>query len=79
MPTSLRKECADNPLLVIEDHRKSPPAKADLMQVMLTGRDKETGLGLSDEAVGSNVRTYLYSSEVTLTLCSVLLSLSLVS
>ena len=28
------------------------------MQAMLTGRDKETGLGLPDDSVGSNVRIH---------------------
>ncbi|TFK90994.1 bifunctional P-450/NADPH-P450 reductase [Polyporus arcularius HHB13444] len=35
---------------ILEDHRAHPPAKNDLVQVMLTGRDKETGLGLSPNA-----------------------------
>ena len=41
---------------VLQDHKSSPPEKTDLVQVMLTGRDKETGLGLSDENIKYNVR-----------------------
>ena len=43
-------------LSVVADHRVHPPEKPDLVQVMLTGRDKETGLGLTDESVKNNVR-----------------------
>ncbi len=41
---------------VLRDHRSKPPEKGDLVQVMLTGRDKETGLGLSDQNIKYNVR-----------------------
>ena len=41
---------------VLQDHKSNPPEKSDLVQVMLTGRDKETGLGLSDENIKYNVR-----------------------
>ena len=40
---------------VLQDHKSNPPEKSDLVQVMLTGRDKETGLGLSDENIKYNV------------------------
>ena len=42
---------------VIDDHRKNPPEKTDLMQAMLTGRDKETGMTLTDDVVRYNVRS----------------------
>ena len=42
-------------LSVVADHKVHPPEKPDLVQVMLTGRDKETGLGLTDESVKNNV------------------------
>ena len=40
---------------VLEDHKARPPATRDLVQVMLTGRDKETGMGLSDDNIKKNV------------------------
>ena len=40
---------------VLEEHRAHPLAKPDLVQVMLTGRDKETGQGLSDANIKQNV------------------------
>ena len=44
------------PLKVLQDHRLNPPEKSDLVQAMLTGRDKETGLCLSDQNIKYNVR-----------------------
>ena len=41
---------------VLQDHRTNPPEKPDLVQVMLEGRDKETGLGMTDENIKNNVR-----------------------
>ena len=46
----------DLPRKVLQDHKSNPPEKTDLVQVMLTGRDKETGLGLSDQNIKYNVR-----------------------
>ncbi|KAI0693861.1 bifunctional P-450/NADPH-P450 reductase [Cerioporus squamosus] len=50
---------------ILEDHRAHPPAKSDLVQVMLTGRDKETGLGLSDENIKQNLLTFLIAGHET--------------
>ena len=44
---------------VLQDHRASPPEKPDLVQIMLTGRDTETGLGMSDQSIKGNVRKTL--------------------
>ena len=41
---------------VLEDHRNHPPKKPDLVSIMMNGRDKETGKGLSDDNVKRNVR-----------------------
>ena len=41
---------------VLQDHKANPPEKSDLVQVMLTARDKETGLGLPEQNVKYNVR-----------------------
>ncbi|RPD57416.1 bifunctional P-450/NADPH-P450 reductase [Lentinus tigrinus ALCF2SS1-7] len=50
---------------ILEDHRANPPAKPDLVQVMLTGRDKETGLGLSDASIKHNLLTFLIAGHET--------------
>ncbi|KAH9932778.1 fatty acid hydroxylase [Epithele typhae] len=44
---------------IVEDHRKNPPTKPDLMQTMLTGVDKETGKRLEEEQVKVNCLTFL--------------------
>ena len=44
---------------VLQDHKTNPPEKPDLVQVMLTGRDKETGVGLSDQSIKNNVRNQI--------------------
>lgn len=41
---------------VVADRKKHPNEKKDLLDVMLNGRDKETGEGLSDENIAHNVR-----------------------
>jgi cytochrome P450/NADPH-cytochrome P450 reductase len=41
---------------VISDRKKHPSDKKDLLDVMLNGRDKETGEGLSEENIAFNVR-----------------------
>ena len=43
---------------VLQDHKANPPEKDDLVQVMLNGRDKETGLGLPEDNIRNNVRFY---------------------
>ncbi|KAI0754463.1 bifunctional P-450/NADPH-P450 reductase [Daedaleopsis nitida] len=50
---------------ILQDHRANPPEKNDLVQVMLTGRDKETGLGLSDENIKNNLLTFLVAGHET--------------
>ncbi|KAI0770681.1 fatty acid hydroxylase [Fomes fomentarius] len=50
---------------ILEDHRANPPEKEDLVQVMLTGRDKETGLGLSDDIIKKNLLTFLIAGHET--------------
>ncbi|KAI0770686.1 fatty acid hydroxylase [Fomes fomentarius] len=47
---------------IIQDHRSNPPEKEDLVTVMLNGRDKETGLGLSDENIKYNFDTFIVTS-----------------
>ncbi|KAI0694744.1 fatty acid hydroxylase [Earliella scabrosa] len=50
---------------ILQDHRANPPEKPDVVQVMLTGRDKETGAGLSDENIKSNLLTFLIAGHET--------------
>ncbi|RPD56624.1 cytochrome P450 [Lentinus tigrinus ALCF2SS1-7] len=50
---------------ILEEHRAHPPAKPDLVQVMLTGRDKETGLGLTDTNIKQNLLTFLIAGHET--------------
>ncbi|KAH9891895.1 bifunctional P-450/NADPH-P450 reductase [Cubamyces lactineus] len=50
---------------IIEDHRVNPPEKPDVLSVMLNGRDKETGLGLSDENIKNNLLTFLIAGHET--------------
>jgi cytochrome P450 len=38
-------------LLVISDRKKSGATRGDLLDLMLHGKDPETGKGLSDEAI----------------------------
>lgn len=40
---------------VLENRKNNPTDKNDLLNVMLTGKDKETGLGLSDDNIKRNV------------------------
>lgn len=42
-------------LTVLKDRRAHPTEKKDLLNVMLSGRDKETGLTLSEESIKKNV------------------------
>ncbi|KAI0694739.1 bifunctional P-450/NADPH-P450 reductase [Earliella scabrosa] len=50
---------------ILQDHRTHPPEKEDLVSVMLNGRDKETGLGLSDENIKYNLLTFLIAGHET--------------
>ncbi|KAM5540807.1 hypothetical protein V8D89_005451 [Ganoderma adspersum] len=50
---------------ILQDHRTSPPEKPDLVQVMLTGRDTETGLGMSDQSIKQNLLTFLIAGMLT--------------
>lgn len=42
-------------ILVLEDRRAHPIEKKDLLNVMLNGRDKETGLSLPEQNIKQNV------------------------
>ncbi|KAM5540828.1 hypothetical protein V8D89_005472 [Ganoderma adspersum] len=50
---------------ILQDHRTSPPEKPDLVQVMLTGRDTETGLGMTDQSIKQNLLTFLIAGMLT--------------
>ncbi|KAM5540781.1 hypothetical protein V8D89_005425 [Ganoderma adspersum] len=50
---------------ILEDHKSNPPEKSDLVQVMLTGRDKETGLCLPDQNIKYNLLTFLIAGHET--------------
>ena len=41
--------------LVLEERKAHPTDKKDLLTLMLTGKDKETGLGLSEDNIKRNV------------------------
>lgn len=51
---------------VLENRKANPTDKNDLLHVMLTGRDKETGLGLSDDNIKKNVSDHqlMYSAVI---------------
>ena len=40
---------------VLEDRKVHPVEKKDILSMMLEGRDKETGLGMSEENIKYNV------------------------
>ncbi|KAI0754469.1 fatty acid hydroxylase [Daedaleopsis nitida] len=50
---------------ILNDHRNNHSEKQDLVDVMLTGRDKETGLGLSEENIKCNLLTFLIAGHET--------------
>ncbi|KAI0642932.1 bifunctional P-450/NADPH-P450 reductase [Trametes meyenii] len=50
---------------ILDDHRAHPPEKQDILSVMLNGRDKETGLGLSDDNIKRNLLTFLIAGHET--------------
>ncbi|KAM5535289.1 hypothetical protein V8D89_011043 [Ganoderma adspersum] len=50
---------------ILQDHRDNPPEKPDLVQIMLTARDKQTGLGMSDQNIKYNLLTFLIAGHET--------------
>ncbi|TBU21982.1 fatty acid hydroxylase [Dichomitus squalens] len=50
---------------ILQDHKANPPEKGDLVQVMLTARDKETGLGLPEQNIKNNLITFLIAGHET--------------
>ncbi|CDO72208.1 hypothetical protein BN946_scf184970.g60 [Trametes cinnabarina] len=50
---------------ILDDHRANPPEKPDILSTMINGRDKETGLGLSDENIKHNLLTFLIAGHET--------------
>ncbi|KAI0354817.1 fatty acid hydroxylase [Trametes cingulata] len=50
---------------ILEDRRANPPEKQDILTVMMNGRDKETGLGLSDDNIKHNLLTFLIAGHET--------------
>ncbi|KAI0629781.1 fatty acid hydroxylase [Trametes polyzona] len=50
---------------ILEDHRASPPEKPDILSIMMNGKDKETGLGLSDANIKYNLLTFLIAGHET--------------
>ncbi|KAJ2999753.1 hypothetical protein NUW54_g6889 [Trametes sanguinea] len=50
---------------ILDDHRANPPEKPDILSTMMNGRDKETGLGLSDESIKYNLLTFLIAGHET--------------
>ncbi|KAH8107855.1 bifunctional P-450/NADPH-P450 reductase, partial [Cristinia sonorae] len=50
---------------ILENRKANPTEKNDLLHVMLTGRDKETGQGLSDDNIKKNLLTFLIAGHET--------------
>ncbi|KAI0075367.1 bifunctional P-450/NADPH-P450 reductase [Panus rudis PR-1116 ss-1] len=50
---------------ILADRKAHPTDKKDLLTVMIEGRDKETGLGLSDDNVVRNLITFLVAGHET--------------
>lgn len=50
-------------LQAIEERRKNPSDKSDLLNAMLLGKDPKTGKGLSDEAIINNAITFLIAGK----------------
>ncbi|KAI0365331.1 fatty acid hydroxylase [Pilatotrama ljubarskyi] len=50
---------------ILEDRRTKPQEKQDILSVMMNGRDKETGLGLSDDNIKHNLLTFLIAGHET--------------
>ena len=49
---------------VLEDRKVHPVEKKDILSMMLEGRDKETGLGMSQENIKYNVCCPPFSSAI---------------
>ncbi|KAI0823976.1 bifunctional P-450/NADPH-P450 reductase [Trametes gibbosa] len=50
---------------ILEDRRTHPTDKHDILSVMMTGKDKVTGLGLSDDSIKYNLLTFLIAGHET--------------
>ncbi|KAH9850173.1 bifunctional P-450/NADPH-P450 reductase [Lenzites betulinus] len=50
---------------ILEDRRTHPTDKRDILSVMMTGKDKITGLGLSDDSIKYNLLTFLIAGHET--------------
>lgn len=53
--TSRIKLTSVNCSIVLQDRRANPKEKKDILSLMMTGKDKETGLGMSDDSIKRNV------------------------
>ncbi len=68
--TSRVKLTSVNCSIVLQDRRANPKEKKDILSLMMTGKDKETGLGMSDDSIKRNVSlspSYLCVSYVLFT------------
>ncbi|KAH9948045.1 bifunctional P-450/NADPH-P450 reductase [Amylocystis lapponica] len=52
---------------ILEDRKTHPTDKKDVLHTMMTGRDKETGLGMSDQSIKNNLVTFLIAGMLTFT------------
>ncbi|KAI9067866.1 fatty acid hydroxylase [Trametes sanguinea] len=50
---------------LIEEHKKNPPEKQDLLSIMLDGVDHKTGKRMSDESIRQNLLTFLIAGHET--------------
>ncbi|KAI0356058.1 fatty acid hydroxylase [Trametes cingulata] len=50
---------------LIEDHKKNPTEKQDLLSIMLNGVDHKTGKKLSDDSIRKNLLTFLVAGHET--------------
>ncbi|KAI0690214.1 cytochrome P450 [Cytidiella melzeri] len=50
---------------ILEDRKANPKEKNDILNLMLTGKDKETGVGMSDESIRNNMLTFLIAGHET--------------
>lgn len=55
MHLSCVKLISVNCLIVLQDRKANPKEKKDILSLMITGKDKETGLGMSDDSIKRNV------------------------
>lgn len=58
---------------VLEERKTHPPQKKDILSTMIEGRDKETGLGMSEDNIKNNVRRKIHAFSIT-DLCAQLLT-----